>query len=103
MKNLLKILGTIILTSTTSTNVIACNNQSFKKNLSEKIKNSNLDKIYIGQLEKPNKKQILESIKSKNILASDLNENDFDFEGTPTSTSAKIIGTNDYKGEVSLN
>ncbi|WP_339047138.1 lipoprotein [Spiroplasma endosymbiont of Colias croceus] len=67
------------------------------------ITTTNLDIIYVGQLEKPNKSQILDSIKVKNQSASTLNESDFDFEGNITSTSAKIIGNNDYRGEVSLN
>jgi len=102
MKNLLKILGIIVLTSTTSTNVIACNNQSFKKKLNEIITTTNLEKIYVGQLEKPNKNQILEAIKSKNESASDLNENDFQFQNNPSATHVNIIGIGKYQGELNL-
>lgn len=63
------------LIGTASTNVIACGETLIpptpdtRSDLSTIITTSNLDKIYVGQLEKPNKKQILDSIKTKNPSA----------------------------------
>ncbi|WJG71315.1 two-component regulator propeller domain-containing protein [Spiroplasma ixodetis] len=103
MKILISILSAIILVGTASTNVIACNNQSLENYLSDKIKNSDLGSIYTGQLNQPNKSQILEAIKTKNVSANELTENDFEFKNNPSATNVTINGIGKYKGKITLN
>ncbi|MBP1528384.1 MAG: lipoprotein, partial [Spiroplasma ixodetis] len=108
MKKLLSMIGAMTLIGTTSTNVIACDGGNEPKpetitDLTSIITTTNLGIIYVGQLEKPNKNQILEAIKKNNPNASSLTQSDFDFEDTPTATTVIINGKNNYKGKVPLN
>ncbi|BET37640.1 lipoprotein [Spiroplasma ixodetis] len=110
MKKLLSILGAITLIGTTSTSVIACGGRNepsptsdTRTDLNTVIIKNELGIIYIGQLDKTNKTEILKAIKDKNKEAIDLTEDDFDFEYSPTATTATIIGKNNYEGKVSFN
>ncbi|WP_338986034.1 hypothetical protein [Spiroplasma endosymbiont of Thecophora atra] len=58
--------------------------------------------IYIGQLDKPNKSEILEIIKDKNIKALALTEDDFYIKKIINTTAIIINGKGNYKNEVTL-
>lgn len=73
-----------------------------KKQLSEIIKNKELNLIIMKDIV-PTKKELLNAIKINNkSSAKNLTEDFFNFQGSPTETQATIIGVNPYKGKIVL-
>ncbi|MBP1525283.1 MAG: hypothetical protein H9Q65_01655 [Spiroplasma ixodetis] len=106
MKKLLSSLAVVTLIGVTSISVVTCGGERpspvEKTDLNTVIIKKELGIIYIGQLDKPNKSEILKAIKDKNKEAIDLTEDDFDIKSFIDTTKIIINGKGTYKNEVSL-
>ncbi|WP_338978481.1 hypothetical protein [Spiroplasma endosymbiont of Panzeria rudis] len=106
MKKLLSSLAVVTLIGVTSISVVTCGGERpspvEKTDLNTVIIKKELGIIYIGQLDKPNKSEILKDIKDKNKEAIDLTEDDFDIKSFIDTAKIIINGKGTYKNEVSL-
>ncbi|WJG71336.1 lipoprotein [Spiroplasma ixodetis] len=110
MKKLLSMIGAITLIGTASTNIIACKEgekpspnptPTNKTELKTIITTTQLGLIVMNGNE-PTNQELLDAIKNNNAGARDLPLSAFTIKDSASSTTATIVGTGTYKGEVIL-